>query len=126
MVMNMNAKQMLLGQPYLKQNTTYGEEECFHFGELVEYVMPRFGKKTKGSVILCTRASLWNISGTITTGDCVIDVIAERELKINFPHGVLTVTPDPEAEDLDDWVLFNSQISIQSSVQGQKVVSHEK
>ena len=52
---------MLVGQHCLKAELSYGEELMLHLGAPVPYSHPKLADETKGSWILGTRASRWNL-----------------------------------------------------------------
>jgi hypothetical protein len=52
---------LLVGQPCLKVDLSYGNELLLHLSHPVPYDHPQMADETKGAWMLCTRASGWNL-----------------------------------------------------------------
>lgn len=57
--------QQLLGEPYLFARRSYSAEQTFHFGTPVEYTLPEFGNRKRGSLVLSARGSAWLMKSSI-------------------------------------------------------------
>lgn len=53
----------LIGRPFLFFKWIYPDQLTVHFGDRVEYELPRFGRRQRGSFVLSACASFWQVTG---------------------------------------------------------------
>ncbi|MBW4470054.1 MAG: hypothetical protein KME45_06575 [Stenomitos rutilans HA7619-LM2] len=124
----------VIGETCWKATLSYGDELTLHFGEQIPYTHPSMAGKHKGSWILGTRGTAWQLnnpsdaSATLDTKAAMLDIF-KRELRqlegnilqslkidypvlgltLNFSQGIhLTITPPVRYDefDLPYWELF--------------------
>lgn len=101
----------LIGKVCWRINFTYGDELNLHFGEQVEYSVPRMEDERQGSWILCTRASEFKVSGVdnpIDLKGIVKNIEAsETGLSLLFDTGAtFDIIIDYDEKELAGWELF--------------------